>query len=174
VYSTYLDKTIPPQSYTCIAFSAGWAPTDTGWYIVKSWIDARPGVDVVLQNSNIERRYYVKEIPVKNVGNVNQSVQGNSTNNPTTFALMPNTPNPFKNYTTIRWQIPLKSNVTISIYDATGRVIKTLVNNEFNVGYYNTNWNCADENNHTVSAGIYFYEMRADNYLARYKMVINN
>jgi hypothetical protein len=156
VYSTYLDKTIPPQSYTCIAFSAGWAPTDTGWYIVKSWIEARPGVDVVLQNSNFERRYYVKEVPVKIAGNVNQSVQGNTSNIPTTFALMLNTPNPFKNYTTIRWQIPMKSNVTMLIYDATGRTIKRLVNGDFAPGYYNINWNRTDDNNQKVSAGIYF------------------
>jgi flagellar hook assembly protein FlgD len=89
-----------------------------------------------------------------------------------TFVLMPNRPNPFESRTTIQWQAPVSSNVTILIYDATGRVVKTLVNGNYNPGSYTTNWNRSDDNNQTVAAGIYFCEMRANNYVLRHKMII--
>jgi flagellar hook assembly protein FlgD len=76
--------------------------------------------------------------------------------------------------TKILWQIPVESKVTISIYDATGRNIKTLINDNRTPGYYSIIWNRIDDNNKKVSAGIYFYEMRTDKYTARRKMVITN
>jgi len=91
-----------------------------------------------------------------------------------TFAMMPNRPNPFESRTTIKWQVPVSSNITILIYDATGRVVKTLVNGNYNPGSYTTNWNRSDDNNQTVAAGIYFCEMRANNYVSRHKMIITH
>jgi len=46
------------------------------------------------------------------------------------------------------------------------------VNGSYQAGYYNTTWDCTDNNNSKVSAGIYFYEIRANDYRAKRKMVI--
>ncbi|MEO0083312.1 MAG: T9SS type A sorting domain-containing protein, partial [candidate division WOR-3 bacterium] len=76
--------------------------------------------------------------------------------------------------TNIQWQIPEQSNVIITIYDATGRKIKTLVNDNLTAGFYRTIWNRTDDNNRKVPAGIYFYELKANDYTARHKMIIAN
>ena len=176
VYSRYEDVTMPPETYYCVPFQSGWSATDPGWYKVESWIQALPQYDAVTQNNSWVKRYYVTNLgPITRINSeINPSVQGNTMNIPNTFGLMANKPNPFSTHTTIYWQIPIASNVTITIYDATGRNIKTLVNGQTNPGTYSTSWNRMDNNNQKVAAGIYFYEMRADNYIARHKMVINN
>jgi hypothetical protein len=174
VYSRYKDLNMTPRTYYCVPFQSGWSATEPGWYRVISWIQALSQYDVITQNNSWEKRYYViNTSPItKTNSESNGSVQGNSIGLPNTFNLMVNTPNPFNNYTAIKWQIPMKSRITISIYDALGRNIKTLVNKEAAAGYYCTVWDRTDDNRQTVTAGIYFYEMRTDNYIARHKMVI--
>jgi hypothetical protein len=167
VYSQYLDRTLAPRTYLCIYYSSGWVANDTGLYKAVSYIETRPGLDSVVDNNRIERYYYAAH-------SSGSGPMGEVSTLPQTFGLMQNSPNPFRSVTTIRWQIPSESRVTISIYDATGRNIKTLANSTFVPGYYNTTWNCTDDRNQKVSAGIYFYEMRANNYIARHKMVITN
>jgi hypothetical protein len=164
VYSRYADRTLAPGAYACIYYQSNWIPTQAGWYRLRSDIQTRAGVDSVARNNSLERLYYVRAI--------NPSVAGTNTKLPLTFALLQNNPNPFFKTTAIRFEIPVESKVTISVYDACGRNIKTLVNAKFVPGYYNTIWDCTDANNRKVSAGIYFYEMRTNNYSSRLKMVI--
>jgi hypothetical protein len=177
VYSKYEDRTLAAQSYTCIAFQTGWSPSDTGWYLVRSWLETKDGVDVVPQNNSWEKHYYFINSGPSEEGIVktNEPIQhAGSADLPTTFGLMANRPNPFMTHTTIQWQIPVNSNVAISIYDATGRIVKTLVNGSYTPGYYNITWDRSDENHNKVASGIYFFEMRTDKYSARHKMVITN
>ncbi|MCX8015089.1 MAG: T9SS type A sorting domain-containing protein [candidate division WOR-3 bacterium] len=159
-----------------MAFQTGWVAPDTGWYKLISYIVARPGVDVNSRNDTAVRYIYAKRLTLLagNPGILN-NVQGSSTIMiPTTFALQQNYPNPFMNRTTIQWQIPIASKVTLSIYDAAGRNIKTLVNNTFAPGYYSTSWDGTDNSNRKVSAGIYFYEMQTEKFTARRKLIITN
>jgi len=177
VYSKYEDQTLIAQSYTCIAFQTGWSPSDTGWYLVRSWLETRDGVDVVPQNNSWEKHYYFINSGPSEEGIVktNDPIQNaGSASVPTTFGLMANRPNPFMTHTAIQWQIPVSSNVVISIYDATGRIVKTIVNGSYTPGYYNVTWDRSDENHNKVASGIYFFEMRTDKYSARHKMVITN
>jgi hypothetical protein len=174
VYSRYLDRTLNAMSYACIAFSTGWTPTTQGWYKVKSWIEALPGIDIISENSTTEKRYYVASTVAKTENKSNQSQQNNSSNTPTTYKLTGNNPNPFSNFTEIQLQIPTATYVSVTIYDATGKVVKNLVNDNLNAGIYQRNWNRTDNNHKKVPAGIYFYEMKANNYTARRKMVITN
>jgi hypothetical protein len=167
VYSRYLDKTINAGIYSCCYFQSGWGPDDSGWYRASSWIQTRPGVDMVSDNNSIERLFYAR---ISGGGNT----AARFSTSPTIFALFQNNPNPFLKTTAIQWQIPIASKVTVSIYDITGRNIKTLVNDKYNAGLYRTTWDRTDDNNQKVSAGIYFYEMRADNYISRHKMVITH
>ena len=167
VYSKYLDRTLNPQTYTCLYFQSGWVPEQEGWYLVKSWIQARPGIDMVSENNLKERLFYAR------LGGAN-ILSNNRTTIPLIFSLLQNQPNPFKGRTNISWQIPIESKVTISVYDASGRNIKTLVNENRAAGYYNTTWDCTDNNNQKVAAGVYFYEMKSNDYTSRRKMVITH
>ncbi len=176
VYSRYKDLNMVSGTYYCVPFQSGWSPTEPGWYRVTSWIQALPQYDVISENNSWVKRYYVTNLgPIAKINSdINQSVQGNSGNLPSSFGLMVNKPNPFSTHTTIYWQTPVATSVTITVYDASGRNIKTLVSKQSNPGTYSTTWDRTDNNNQKVAAGIYFYEMRADNYIARHKMVITH
>jgi len=174
VYTRYKDVTMNAGTYYCIPYSTGWTATEPGSYIVRSWIEALPGVDVVPENSIWERKYYVI-LPVANANNTsNPTLQSSFGSTPNTFSLMANNPNPFSKITNIQWQIPIQSNVAITIYDATGKIVKNLVNENMSAGVYNLPWNRTDDNNRQVPAGIYFYEMKSGDYTARRKMIITN
>jgi len=73
---------------------------------------------------------------------------------PTSFALSQNFPNPFNPSTTIRFDVPVSSSVSIVVYDITGREVHTLVRGEYEPGVYNT----VLDGNHLAS-GVYIYRM---------------
>jgi hypothetical protein len=72
------------------------------------------------------------------------------------FDLLQNYPNPFNPSTTISYQIPEKSLVTLKVYDILGRQLIVLENNEKNVGRYDVSFNA-----NGLSSGVYFYKMEA-------------
>jgi len=90
-----------------------------------------------------------------------------TTDIPKDFTLSQNYPNPFNPITKISFSIPSETDVTISIYDIRGRHIKTLVNEEKKAGYYDVNFNASD-----IASGIYFYKLKAGNFVLTKKMVI--
>ena len=65
--------------------------------------------------------------------------------------MMTNYPNPFKDKTTIRYQVEQETQIQISIFDVSGQLLTTLVNERKDAGLYGVNWNAGD-----LSSGIYF------------------
>ncbi|MBN1543222.1 T9SS type A sorting domain-containing protein, partial [candidate division KSB1 bacterium] len=86
---------------------------------------------------------------------------------PTEFALDQNYPNPFNPQTTIHYQLPEATEVTLAIYDLSGRVVATLVDGLQPAGYHNAIWNSSDQ-----SSGIYFYQLTAGSYRAVKRMAL--
>ena len=72
------------------------------------------------------------------------------------FALEQNYPNPFNPATTIKYQIPELSFVTIKVYDVLGNEINTLVNNEKQAGGYEVEFSAS-----ALPSGVYFYQIKA-------------
>jgi flagellar hook assembly protein FlgD len=62
--------------------------------------------------------------------------------------------------------------VTLKIYDLLGREITTLVNEDKINGKYQTVWNGENKFGSKVSSGIYFYQLKAGNYLETKKMIL--
>ena len=83
------------------------------------------------------------------------------------FILKQNYPNPFNPRTTIKYQIPKISFVTIKVYDVLGKEISTLVNEEKPAGNYEVEFT-----GDGLPSGIYFYQLRAGNYIETKKMVL--
>jgi pullulanase/glycogen debranching enzyme len=83
------------------------------------------------------------------------------------YKLSQNYPNPFNPSTIIRYQIPAAGNVTLKIYDILGREVKTLVNKYEQSGTYEITFNAAN-----LSSGIYFYQIRTNNFVSTKKMVL--
>ena len=82
------------------------------------------------------------------------------------FSLSNNYPNPFNPITTIIYFIPKRSNVVIKVYDILGNEIETLVNDEKSLGNYEVEFDGSE-----LSSGIYFYQLRAGNFIQTTKMV---
>jgi VCBS repeat protein/ASPIC/UnbV protein/type IX secretion system substrate protein len=86
---------------------------------------------------------------------------------PDSYSLYQNYPNPFNPQTTIKFSVPLKGNVKISVFDITGRLVRTLVNQDISAGTYETVFNAAD-----LSSGMYFYTIKTENFAETKKMML--
>ncbi|RLC46102.1 MAG: hypothetical protein DRH57_06735, partial [Candidatus Cloacimonadota bacterium] len=91
---------------------------------------------------------------------------------PDVFKLTQNYPNPFNPDTKIAYQLPVASNVEISIYNIKGERVRTLVSGKKEAGYHSVIWNGKDNNNRTVSSGIYFYRINTDRFSDTKKMLL--
>ena len=87
--------------------------------------------------------------------------------NAVSFNLNQNFPNPFNPTTTIKYQIPEISFVTLKVYDVLGNEVAILVNDEKPTGTYELNWNAAN-----LPSGVYFYRLQAGNFVDTKKMVL--
>ncbi|NIO27869.1 MAG: T9SS type A sorting domain-containing protein [Candidatus Latescibacteria bacterium] len=91
---------------------------------------------------------------------------------PSRYALYQNVPNPFNPSTVIRYDVPQGGGIVkLAIYDVTGRLIKTLVNEHNNAGRKRATWDGRNNDGVSVASGIYFYRMQAANFTATRKML---
>ena len=81
-------------------------------------------------------------------------------------------PNPFNPITTLRYDLPENSLVTITIYDMLGRQVKTLINEYQDPGYRSIIWDATNDYGKPVSAGMYLYQIEANNFLKTKKMIL--
>lgn len=91
---------------------------------------------------------------------------------PNAFTLYENHPNPFSSETAVRYSLPISTEAKLVIYDASGRVVKVLVDSEVEAGYYKAIWDGRDEGGKEVTSGIYFYRIQAGNYTSTKKMIL--
>ena len=96
----------------------------------------------------------------KNICGKTMSFNIKKINIPRTFKLLQNSPNPFANTTTIGFQLPFNSNVTINIYDMVGRKICELLNQHMDAGYHIVCWDGRNSLGYRVKEGVYFYRIR--------------
>jgi gluconolactonase len=99
-------------------------------------------------------------------------VKGQGSLPPKTFELCGNYPNPFNPTTTISFQLPYISRVTLNVYDIQGRKIDSLIDGTMQSGYHNVQFNPQG-----ISSGIYLCRLTADTggrgrYLATTKMLV--
>lgn len=89
---------------------------------------------------------------------------------PMEFQLYQNYPNPFNPKTKIRFSIPTsetKSNTTLKIYDVLGNEIATLFNDVLNTGLHEIDFDAQN-----LSSGIYFYELRSEEFVSTKKLIL--
>ena len=92
---------------------------------------------------------------------------------PDKFALHANIPNPFNPTTTINYDVRRGgADVTIAVYDVSGRLVRTLVHEHRAAGHYQEQWNGFDEAGRPVASGVYFYRMSAASFVETRKMIL--
>ncbi len=84
---------------------------------------------------------------------------------PTKFTLEQNFPNPFNPSTTISFALPHAENVSLKVFDVLGRQVAVVVNEYRPAGVYQETFNAIE-----LSSGIYFYQIRAGNFIRTGKM----
>jgi len=90
---------------------------------------------------------------------------------PAEFRLKQNYPNPFNPSTKISWQSPVGSWQTLKVYDVLGKDVATLVYEYKPAGVYEVEFNPVSGNLHLAS-GIYFYQLKADDFVSTKKMLL--
>jgi len=94
------------------------------------------------------------------------------------YALYQNYPNPFRKATEFKYQIAevvsvnKKAEVSLKIYDVTGRLVKTLVNEPKVPGIHTVRWDATDNNGRNVSSGVYFIKLNAGDFGETRKTVL--
>jgi hypothetical protein len=80
---------------------------------------------------------------------------------PTEFALHQNYPNPFNPSTTIVFDVPELSNVSLTVFDMLGRRVQTIVRAQFEPGSYHQQWDSRDETGSVLPSGMYILRIHA-------------
>lgn len=94
-------------------------------------------------------------------------------NAPGVLALHQNVPNPFNPSTSISYDVPMGgADVTIRIYDVSGRTVRTLVNEHRAAGTYTVSWDGRDLSGAAVASGVYFCKMTAGMFEDSRRMVL--
>lgn len=91
----------------------------------------------------------------------------NITGQPNEFKLNQNFPNPFNPSTSISFELPSLSIVKLTIYDALGREVSTLINEKLPAGSYEKNWNAG-----SLTSGMYYYTLKAGDFSETKKMML--
>jgi plastocyanin len=85
------------------------------------------------------------------------------------FELNQNYPNPFNPVTNISYQLPIRSHITLKVYNIIGNEVATLVNEEKPAGTYNVQFTT---NNLQLSSGVYFYRIQAGSFIEAKEMIL--
>ncbi|WP_290663779.1 T9SS type A sorting domain-containing protein [Ignavibacterium sp.] len=84
---------------------------------------------------------------------------------PKEFKLEQNYPNPFNPLTKIRYEVPIKSKISLKVFDILGKEIMILVDQIQDAGYYEIDFNASG-----LSSGIYFSRLESDSFMKTIKM----
>jgi hypothetical protein len=105
--------------------------------------------------ADVNHAYRLKQIDFDGTFDYSDVVNVGSTI-PTEFALEQNYPNPFNPSTSIAYAVPVKSNVTLEVYNLIGQKIVTLVEGQVEAGKHTAQFNAS-----FMSSGIYLFKLTA-------------
>jgi len=131
-------------SFSCTDYTA--LPGRTYWY------------RIVLAGTHGEEMYGPIEVHVSAV--------------PAAYSLYQNYPNPFNPVCTILYEIPREVRVSLRVFDATGSLVRTLVNARREPGVYSVPWDGKSEDGTELPSGVYFYRLEAGDFASTRKTVL--
>jgi hypothetical protein len=101
-----------------------------------------------------------------NINKISVKLTG-GTQLPKEFALSQNYPNPFNPSTTIKYDLPVDTRVSLKLFNILGQEVLTLVNEEQKAGYKSVEWNASN-----VASSVYFYRIQAGDFVASKKLLL--
>ena len=86
--------------------------------------------------------------------------------------LFQNTPNPFNTRTQITYMLAEDGRVSLRVYNSRGRLVRTLVDGRKAAGYYNVRWDGTGKRGKTMPSGVYFYQLKTEEFTSSKRMVL--
>jgi len=117
--------------------------------------------------TNVTPERFYKAIEGQGLNEIVIGITQTSHEVPGSYSLSQNYPNPFNPVTRIRFELPTGGNVTLDVYDVTGRKISTLLSSELKAGTYET-----DFDGFGISSGVYFYRLSSGDFIETKKMLM--
>jgi hypothetical protein len=147
---------------------------------VYAEIDALTTALLIEENDSTLQKGRLGKYLIKSSSDYNQKVDellrkhfgGNSKETteeliPTEYTLYQNYPNPFNPTTTIKYDLPFASEVSLNIYDILGRKVKELVNTKQQAGRYEIQFDAS-----SLASGVYIYQLVAEKFINSKKMIL--
>ncbi len=91
---------------------------------------------------------------------------------PSGFTLAQNYPNPFNPSTTIEFDVPRRSAVTLSVFNILGQEVRRLIDNSLAAGTYRLEWDGKTSGGQDAGSGVYFYKLTSGDVVISKKMVL--
>ena len=133
--------------------------------LTLSFTADQSGTDVITIEASVSGKSVTNEFAV--TVNPGTGISISSDLLPAEYGLSQNYPNPFNPETTIGYALPKQSDVVISIYDNNGRHVTDLVHTNKSAGYHTVKWNAVN-----LPSGLYFYQIKADNFAQIKKCIL--
>lgn len=157
-----LDTTLNPDEYT--AEIPAQSIDDTIYYYLSAtddFLTPNRGTDPIGAPEESNYSFVIKP-PIGIAENVF----------PKTYILYQNYPNPFVRFTSIKYALPIKSKVSLKVYNVLGRLVRTLVKREQDPGFYDIQMYPQDNANKKLAAGIYFLKFSAGDVSFTKKLIL--
>lgn len=154
---------IPDMNGTSVPQTPGNYQFTFKYKINPEWVDSNIFTVVFVQNDASNKEVIncaTSEHVTTNVSNLSDLI-------PDSFRLYQNFPNPFNPATEIRFDLPEKSNVKLTVFNSLGKVVNVIVNQELNAGSYKQKIDGSD-----LSSGVYFISLYTDKFKDTKKILL--
>ena len=164
----FTNGLIPQLKKDSVYLAAIWAEggSDSLWLAIGS-TNQQPDYCMYIFDTDNKWYYYSKGNSPSMVRLHTSTATGINENNNTPFTLFQNMPNPANETTKISYQLNKKCDVTLSITDLTGRQVLTINKGNQNEGYFSEEINVSK-----LSAGTYFYTLKAGENMKTRKLIV--
>jgi hypothetical protein len=125
--------------------------------------------DIAVLGTNLFAGTYGRGVWRRPLSEMITSVDLGVTELPAEFLLRQNYPNPFNPSTTIRYELPKTSHVSLNVYDVLGREVSVLVNERKDAGVHEVKFEGAN-----LASGVYFYRLQAGDFVSVKKLLLLN
>jgi len=112
---------------------------------------------------------YGKVVAFENYGTKINPIE---TGRQTSPELLPSWPNPFRHSTCFEFTLVQSDYLNISVFDLTGKIVKTISAKKFETGSYSLTWDGTNNRNQKVPSGIYILKLTSKNYIRSHRMIL--
>ncbi|MCK4306316.1 MAG: T9SS type A sorting domain-containing protein, partial [Candidatus Eisenbacteria sp.] len=120
--------------------------------------------------ADVREGWYIDDIEIFGLGT--SADIGEEVRQPVRLTLAPSSPNPFGNNTRISFALPETGQATLEVFDASGRLVRTLINGMLPAGSHTAVWRGADDARRPAPSGLYYCRLSTDEGMLKRAVVL--